>query len=149
MKRYLGKIEELTAERYEELGWAPAVAKQMVKEGATEPHVYVVEDGEEELLEPDDESKRQSPDGFSWGYAGSGPTALARTMLLDFTGAAPEPGVLIAFRDEKLRPLDMDAGFVIEGEEIETWLRGFDPRPPGDHDPIPRPAADDPGTNAA
>lgn len=28
--------------------------------------------------------ERHSPDGFNWGYAGSGPADLARSMLIDY-----------------------------------------------------------------
>lgn len=32
---------------------------------------------------------RHSPDGFEWGYAGSGPAELARCLLIDALGLAP------------------------------------------------------------
>lgn len=46
----------------------------------------VFADGQE--LTPDESQKirNHSPDGFSWGYAGSGPAQLALAILLYFTG---------------------------------------------------------------
>ena len=123
MKRYLGKIEAITAERFEQFGWEPEAARQMVKEGQTEQRVYVAEDGDEKLLAMDDVAIRHSPDGFAWGYQGSGPTALARMILVDYAGENPEPGLVIDFRDAKLAALDQDEGFDLSGDEVEAFLR--------------------------
>lgn len=40
------------------------------------------------VLKPDESLKvwNHSPDGFQWGYAGSGPAQLALALLLDATG---------------------------------------------------------------
>lgn len=35
---------------------------------------------------------RHSPDGFAWGYAGSGPSELARCLLIDVLGPCPRCG---------------------------------------------------------
>ena len=126
MKHYLGKHEEITAERYEELGWEPDAAEQMVKEGQTEERVYVAEDGKEKLLDPDEESKERSPSGFAWGYHGSGPTALARSILVDYTEAPPDPSLVIEFRDAKIATLDQDEEFDLDGDEIAEFLRERD-----------------------
>lgn len=46
---------------------------------------------------------RHSPDGFSWGYSGSGPAELARCLLIDAMGAdakCPTCGGTGVIRDE-------------------------------------------------
>jgi hypothetical protein len=47
--------------------------------------VYVMEESGERLLDPKFslQIRNHSPDGFQWGYAGSGPAQLALAMLLD------------------------------------------------------------------
>src|SRR4051812_6776125 len=41
---------------------------------------------------------RHSPDGFSWGYGGSGPADLARSILADHLGAVPSPTIYQRFK---------------------------------------------------
>lgn len=36
---------------------------------------------------------RHSPNGFSWGYFGSGPAELARCLLWDYLGHEPHPAL--------------------------------------------------------
>ena len=50
--------------------------------------VVVIEDGMSAYLspEPSQEIINHSPDGFNWGYGGSGPAQLALGLLLDVTG---------------------------------------------------------------
>ena len=50
--------------------------------------VVVVEGGVSADLspEPSQEIINHSPDGFNWGYSGSGPAQLALELLLDVTG---------------------------------------------------------------
>jgi len=61
---------------------------------------------------------KHSPDGFNWGYAGSGPSQLAFAILLDFTG-----DVHLALNMYQ----DFKRDFVARFED--TWtLTGFDIR---------------------
>jgi hypothetical protein len=50
--------------------------------------VTVLLDGE--LLDPNESQKHynHSPDGFNWGYGGSGPAQLALAIMLKLTGKA-------------------------------------------------------------
>lgn len=41
---------------------------------------------------------RHSPDGFQWGYGGSGPADLARSILADVLGSVPAPYLYQAFK---------------------------------------------------
>ena len=52
---------------------------------------------------------RHSPDGFNWGYAGSGPAELARSLLMDCLGAAPAPRLYQAFKQRFICRLEQDA----------------------------------------
>ena len=66
---------------------------------------------------------RHSPDGFNWGYRGSGPADLARSILVDLAGTDPEPGTYHAFKDHFLAGLDTNCGWSIAEDEIRCWLR--------------------------
>jgi hypothetical protein len=62
-----------------------------------------------------------SPNGFEFGYHGSGPSQLALAVLLDaYTGVAPDPNTL-AFEHYQ----DFKVAFIAgeKGEEFEITLR--------------------------
>lgn len=125
MKLYAGRHEEMTAERWAELGWDEEEIKGLMKENQTEARVYVQEEGvEERPLEPTDEAKAQSPDGFAWGYGGSGPTALAHSILADHLGKLPPSNLTVSFRDTFLAPIDQDGEFLISEEQIRSFREG-------------------------
>lgn len=74
---------------------------------------------------------RHSPDGFSWGYGGSGPSELARCILLDYFGwmeeEEREAKVQSRYQDFKfsiIAALPMDEDFKLTSYEIERWLSG-------------------------
>lgn len=54
-------------------------------DGTAGAHVIEVLEGDE-LVGLLAHHAKHSPDGFSWGYAGSGPTDLARCLLIDHLG---------------------------------------------------------------
>lgn len=60
---------------------------------------------------------------FSWGYAGRGPTVLARSILRDALGGyfADELEVL-AFRDDHIEVLDRECGFGMARVEVLSWI---------------------------
>ena len=125
MKKYVGKHEEMTAERWQELGWDDEAIKGLMKESQTEPRVYVEEEGAEpSLLEATEEATQHSPDGFSWGYSGSGPTALAHSILTDHLGKLPPSNLTVSFRDKFLSPLDQEGEFEITEAEIKAFREG-------------------------
>lgn len=55
--------------------------------------VYVVDDGKTYPLPPRDNIRNHSPDGFEWGYGGSGPAQLALAILADCNGMDTAPHV--------------------------------------------------------
>lgn len=61
-----------------------------------------------------------SPTGFAWGYSGSGPTDLARSMLADRLGYVPQSAVYITFRDEIIASLPDE--FILTFEEVDRWI---------------------------
>ena len=64
--------------------------------------------------------RNHSPDGFAWGYGGSGPAQLALAILLDYFGDAEKARALyqsFKFRVVTLWP--MDENWKLTGEEIE------------------------------
>lgn len=67
---------------------------------------------------------RHSPDGFSWGYNGSGPAELARAILADFTGNPDPPTALYQeFKRVFIASKRSDsAHWIISGGDIQAWL---------------------------
>lgn len=63
-----------------------------------------------------------SPDGFEWGYGGSGPADLARSILYDFAGARVADTFYQEFKFDFIATLDKDE-FIIKGRDILYWLR--------------------------
>jgi len=64
---------------------------------------------------------RHSPDGFQWGYYGSGPADLALAILWDYTGLEPEPKLYQKFKNDLIAKAGQQLR--IEGGEIDQWLR--------------------------
>lgn len=66
-----------------------------------------------------------SPDGFSWGYAGSGPSELARCILWHHLGAEPHPACYQVFKFDVVVPLDGDKPWELKSEDVDAWLTRF------------------------
>ena len=62
--------------------------KRVSKPGGQPVYKQLLPDGEPTQLSPAASQKlrNHSPDGFEWGYCGSGPAQLALALLLDLTG---------------------------------------------------------------
>ncbi len=63
-----------------------------------------------------------SPDGFQWGYCGSGPAQLALAILLDLTR---DPDLSVRLHQEFKRNLIATSGdhLVITEPDIRKWLK--------------------------
>lgn len=76
-----------------------------------------------QILRPHDSQQlfNHSPDGFNWGYGGSGPAQLALALLLDSTG---DPGVALTQHQNFKRCFVADWGdeWEITQNEIIAWL---------------------------
>lgn len=63
-----------------------------------------------------------SPDGFSWGYNGSGPTQLAFAMLYDITQSDWfTQDNYMEFREQVISRLDKDKDHIIKELDIRIW----------------------------
>lgn len=64
---------------------------------------------------------RHSPDGYEWGYVGSGPAELALNILLLFTDYHTANPLYHDFKQEFLAGLPREGG-VINATLIQAWL---------------------------
>lgn len=81
--------------------------------------VSVEQDGVPRLLH---HLSRHDPDGFDYGYDGSGPADLARAILSDYLGYVPKWRVYRAFLHQFIVPLDRAEPWTISEAEISAWL---------------------------
>ena len=69
--------------------------------------------------------KNYSPDGFNWGYAGSGPAQLALAILLEVTG--DEAKALAHYHDFERQVIvsitSQTTNWEIKEQKIITWLQ--------------------------
>jgi hypothetical protein len=63
-----------------------------------------------------------SPDGFSWGFPGSGPADLARSLLADHLGFVPHPAIYQAFKRQYVAHWEEGKPWSITSEQVETFL---------------------------
>ena len=91
---------------------------------AASPRTVTVtgDDGDERLLA---HRVRHSPTGFSWGYGGSGPADLARSILWEHLGAEPSPGCYQAFKFAFVARFPQDGDWELLGEQIDEWLASW------------------------
>lgn len=84
--------------------------------------VEVLADGA--VLSPEASLKlrNHSPDGFEWGYRGSGPSQLALAILLDLYGERVAKLYYQEFKDKFIATADQD-GFVISSDDVDQWLK--------------------------
>lgn len=64
---------------------------------------------------------RHSPTGFEWGYGGSGPADLARSILWDHLGLEPASILYQRFKQDWVSKWPK-SGFTIDSQEIDEWL---------------------------
>lgn len=83
--------------------------------------------GPHEVLVTSDEGVTQlehrvhhSPTGFEWGYGGSGPADLARSIIWDVLGEKPTPSMYMAFKFEVVAKWG-DQWSITEGE-VRDWI---------------------------
>lgn len=93
-------------------------------EGRVGPQTVVVQhEGGDSILDPGPSQKvwNHSPDGFQWGYGGSGPAQLALAILLDVTGdEALSVRLHQDFKRDKIAQLE--DSFVLTEDEVRDWL---------------------------
>jgi hypothetical protein len=64
--------------------------------------------------------RNHSPDGFNWGYGGSGPAQLALAIMLEMTDKATAQALYQKFKWEFVAGWQGD--FSIEIKEVADWL---------------------------
>ena len=78
------------------------------------------------ILKPD--RSNHSPDGFNWGYAGSGPAQLALALLLEVTNS--EETALRHYHDFERQVIaaikSQETNWEIEEQKIIAWLHTQD-----------------------
>jgi hypothetical protein len=62
-----------------------------------------------------------SPDGFNWGYHGSGPAQLALALLLEFRGAEFAKKFYQNFKFDVISRLPLDKDFEFNEEIVINW----------------------------
>jgi len=80
-------------------------------------------------LDPDRSLKvrNHSPDGFSWGYGGSGPSQLALALLLEATDENTAARVYQNFKWDIIANLDPNKDFEMDAQTyIYNWLYWYD-----------------------
>jgi len=64
---------------------------------------------------------RHSPDGFNWGYGGSGPADLAFSILWDLLGEEPSLGLYQEFKRHFVAK--WESNWEINSKEIKDWIK--------------------------
>ena len=66
--------------------------------------------------------RNHSPDGFSWGYGGSGPAQLALAILLHLTTPQKAQNLYQSFKSEVIATLPQDTDFTLTIAFIKDWI---------------------------
>lgn len=70
---------------------------------------------------PSQKIRNHSPDGFNWGYEGSGPAQLALAILLDMNGREFAEAHYQQFKSDIIARLPQESGWTLTGAEITEW----------------------------
>ena len=131
---YAGHRSPMGVHDWQELGWDLDRATELATYGHQAREVLVL-DGH--AVTPLRHYPYHSPTGFEWGYNGSGPSDLARCILLDHYGVTPTrrgalyPAVAAelpvsyqAFKFAVIGRLPSSRPWSITSSEIEAWAAG-------------------------
>jgi hypothetical protein len=90
------------------------------------PRVFVLRpkrDPVELLPDKSQKIRNHSPDGFNWGYGGSGPAQLALALLLDYTGSETLARIFYqGFKWTVLASWQADE-WQMTGAQLRQWFR--------------------------
>jgi len=69
--------------------------------------------------------RNHSPDGFAWGYCGSGPAQLALGILLEVTDEVTAERLYQDFKNSVIAGLPKEKGstWQLTAEEVNEWLQ--------------------------
>lgn len=80
-------------------------------------------DGHEFDHRPSLEVVNHSPDGFAWGYFGSGPSQLALAILIHYAGKTFARENYMEYKIDVISQLDPNKGFKLTNDEIIAWIK--------------------------
>jgi len=79
-------------------------------------------------LDPRHDLRNHSPDGFAWGYGGSGPAQLALAILADALDDREATRLYQRFKFDVVGRWDKDAGFEVTHDEVVDWYQELEER---------------------
>ena len=92
-----------------------------LRERETGPQpVYVVEEGQRRPLDPRHDLRNHSPDGFQWGYGGSGPAQLALAILADASDDETAMQHYQQFKSDIISQFQSD--WMISETVVQSWI---------------------------
>ena len=102
----------------------PKFAKSNVYEGISQGEMAweVLKNGDLFDPKPSLAVNNHSPDGFSWGYAGSGPAQLALAILMEEFSLDFARENYNAFMRDVICGLDMGNAFTLTSDSVRTWV---------------------------
>ena len=128
-KCYVGRRRMMTVQDWKRLGRDPAPTERYALLDHTTAEVVVLD---QDGVRPLAHHVRHSPDGFSWGYAGSGPSELARCILLDHFDLPGDtdtdwnsprlPVSYQGFKFDVIARLDQHEPWSISSRQIDEWV---------------------------
>lgn len=72
---------------------------------------------------------KHSPDGFAWGYGGSGPSQLAFALLLEETNNVDLSLKLYQeYKREVIAALPQEGGWSLTSKDIKDWVNAHKPK---------------------
>lgn len=75
------------------------------------------------LLDPRNDLLDHSPDGFNWGYAGSGPAQLAFALVLDHSGDAKLAEVVYQqFKFDVVAKLPWQKPWALSAQQVQNGI---------------------------
>ncbi|MHB1679972.1 MAG: DUF6166 domain-containing protein [bacterium] len=87
--------------------------------------IFIIADnGKIKQLTPELSQKlyKHSPDGFNWGYSGSGPAQLSLAILLELTSKDFALFHHQDFKRDFIAGLEQEKDFTLDGQTIINWL---------------------------
>lgn len=67
--------------------------------------------------------RNHSPDGFAWGYCGSGPAQLSLALLLEFTDEKTAQRFYQDFKQDVIAGIKQDIKFEMDSDFIIDWIQ--------------------------
>lgn len=84
--------------------------------------VFVIDERGKRALDERLDEVNHSPDGFQWGYRGSGPAQLAFAILDELYDTETAYEHYQHFKDDFVASLDGGTDFRLDAGEVEQWM---------------------------